>query len=114
MNETIFHIEILTDNDNLEEYLFGKLNNNLLDLGKGISVLKELCDNNQLKMKITIDKQKTISYDDSLRITLLSNIIASWLVYKLTGKKITLMINNNSVPLKKNSLKNYFEKIFED
>lgn len=111
MNEIIFSITILADNENLEEYFFEKSNNDFIDLGKGISVFKESSNNDQLIMKIEINKDETKLYDDSIRKILLSNIIASWLVYKITGKKLSLLINNHPVPFKKNSLKNYVETL---
>ncbi len=111
MKEIVFSITILTDNENLEEYFFEKANDNSFDLGKGISVFKESCNDDQLIMKIEINKDKIKSYDDSIRKILLSNIIASWLVYKMTGKKISLLINEHPVPFKKNSLKNYVETL---
>lgn len=113
MEKITFHIEIFTNGNNLEKYFFENLNNNIIDLGKGIHVYKESSNANQLKMQIEISKEETM-HDDSLRKIILSNIIASWLVYKLTGKEINLLINGCQVPPKKNPLKTCFEKIIEN
>jgi hypothetical protein len=114
MEKIVFHLEIFTNGNDLEKYFFENSNNNIIDLGKGIHVYKESSNINQLKMQIQINKEETMSYDDSLRKTILSNIMASWLIYKLTGKEINLLINGCQVPPKKNPLKTCFEKIIEN
>lgn len=114
MYKIILHLEIFTNGNDLEKYFFENLSDDIINLGKGILVYKEFNDINQLKMHIKINKDETKSYDDSLRKIVLSNIIASWLVYKLTGKEINLLINGSQVQPKKNPLKIYIEKIIEN
>ena len=112
MQKIIFRIEILNVDANFENFLLK--NSNMIDLGKGISVFKESNHDEKLKMKIQINVDETKSYDPSLRNALLSNIIASWLIYNLTGKNIELLIENNKISLKKNSLKSCFENLFKN
>jgi hypothetical protein len=113
MKEIEIFIEIQSDEEGLGEEIFNGENESKIRLGKGITVFKDDIKDKEIIIKIVIIKDPN-SYKLNITPTILSVIISSWLVYKLTGKKIIMKIEGKEISAKKNSIRKYFEKKIEE
>jgi hypothetical protein len=90
--------------------LFGKDRKNVVSLAQGITIIHNGADSSKIINTIEITKDATKEYKPELGLTVVANIIAAWLVYRLTGKVVKLEFNDKLVDLKKTAIRNTLEK----
>jgi len=112
MNEIKIPIEIMLNEDSSKIEFFETEEDSKINLGKGIMVFDESENQNKIQLKIIIIKDND-SYNPNITPTILGNIISSWFVYKLTGKKCRLKINEKEISVRKNLITKIVEKHIE-
>jgi hypothetical protein len=107
MNNYTISLKIITSDKTVFQRLFNK--NKIITLTDGLTIKLQSQSNKELDSIINASDDLIKNYNSDIGITLISNIIAAWLVYQLTGKQVNLRINKKEIPLRKTLIRNLIE-----
>ena len=109
MQKYTIRFTISTNDDDILRVIFND-QVNTVSLGAGISITYENRENDRINMFIEITDESIKEYRKEMVFDVISNIIASWIVYRLTGKPVRLELNGIELPVKKVIIRNTVEK----